>query len=176
VLFGLLGDGISYWMIQSFDWIILSIYIIMVYSFETTDVDQKPSIKQSYKYRSNGNCKFNLAYHIVWIPKYRRSIISDDIEKRLKELIKEKTDSMEIELVTIECMPDHVHIFVKSIPTLTVPYIIQMLKGYTSYKLRKEFEELNKCKCMWAPGYFCESIGNVSENAIIRYINNQKNH
>jgi putative transposase len=77
-------------------------------------------------------------------------------------------------LVALECMPDHVHIFIKSNPSFTVSYIAKMLKGYTSRILRQEFKQLRKYKHLWAPGYFCETIGNISEQTVIIYINNQK--
>ena len=130
----------------------------------------------STKYTSNSNCKFNISYHVVWIPKYRKRILIDSVETRLKEIITEKCNSLNLQLVAIECMPDHVHLFVKSNPNITVAYIVKMLKGYSSYILRKEFSHLNKRKSLWAPGYFCETIGNITEGTVIRYINNQKNN
>jgi putative transposase len=71
-------------------------------------------------------------------------------------------------------MSDHVHLFIRSTPLLTVSYIVKMLKVYTSRILRSEFYYLRKYKSLWATGYFCESIGNISEKSVIRYINNQK--
>lgn len=130
----------------------------------------------SNKYISNDNCKFNISHHIVWIPKYRKHILTDSIETRFKQLINEKIISLNLQLVALECMPDHVHLFIRSNPNITVAYIVKMLKGYTSYILRKEFDKLNKSKSLWAPGYFCESIGNITEKTVIRYINNQKNN
>ncbi|MBS1736812.1 MAG: IS200/IS605 family transposase [Bacteroidetes bacterium] len=127
------------------------------------------------KYNSNGNCKFNISFHIVWIPKYRKHILVNAIELRLKELLNEKILSLELNLVAIECMPDHVHLFIKSKPTVNISFVIKMLKGYTSRVLRCEFYCLRKLKSLWAPGYFCESIGNITEKTVIKYISNQKN-
>ncbi len=127
------------------------------------------------KYNSTGNCVFNISYHIVWIPKHRKHIINSTIEIRLKEIILKKATQIGIIIAAIECMPDHIHIFVKSRPSIDVSYIVKMLKGYSSYILRKEFIHLKKYKALWTPSYFCESIGYISENTIIQYINNQKN-
>lgn len=128
-----------------------------------------------YKYTSNGNAKFNISYHITWIPKYRKPIIVDSVEDRLKAIIIEKLNSIGINTIVIECMPDHVHLFIKSDPTTTISYIVKLLKGYSSRVLRQEFEHLNKYKHLWASGYFCETVGNISEGIVIRYIQNQKN-
>lgn len=126
------------------------------------------------KYNSNGNCKFNISYHIVWIPKYRKHILIDNIEYRFKQIMADKILSLGLILGALECMPDHIHLFIKSNTTIKISYIVKMLKGYTSRILRLEFEHLNKYKYLWASGYFCETIGNISEASVIKYINNQK--
>ena len=72
-------------------------------------------------------------------------------------------------------MPDHIHLFITSDPTISVSYIIKNLKGFTSFYLRKTFVSLNKFKALWAPSYYCETIGHNNEKTIIKYINNQKN-
>jgi putative transposase len=126
------------------------------------------------KYISNGNCKFNISYHIVWIPKYRKYILKNNVENRFKQLLSEKISQLHLHYFVVECMPDHVHLFIKSNPNYTISYIVQQLKGYTSFKLRKEFSFLNKYKSLWANGYFCETIGNITQETVIIYINNQK--
>jgi len=126
------------------------------------------------KYKSNGNCKFNVSYHIVWIPKYRKRILFDCVEDTLKQLLIDKLSELGLEGI-IECMPDHVHLFVRSTPNYSVSYIVKILKGYSSRLLRQKFIHLNKYKSLWASGYFCETIGNITESTIIKYINNQKN-
>ena len=127
------------------------------------------------KYVGNGNCKYNISYHIVWIPKYRKQIIDDEIETKLKQILYDKASLLGIQIGAIECMPDHVHLFIKSNVNRTVSYIVKMMKGYSSRLLRQQFKHLNKYKSLWAPGYFCETIGNITEKSVIRYINNQKN-
>ena len=128
----------------------------------------------SKKYIGNGNSKYNISYHIVWIPKYRKHLLSGLVESKLKLLISEKLVSLGLPRPIIECMPDHVHLFIKSNTTYTISYIVKILKGYTSFKLRSEFVHLTKLKALWAPGFFCETIGNITEETVIRYIENQK--
>lgn len=70
-------------------------------------------------------------------------------------------------------MEDHVHLFIKSNPTLSISYIVQQLKGFSSYKIRK-YLNYHKTKAFWSPSYYCETIGHISENTIKKYIENQK--
>ena len=72
-------------------------------------------------------------------------------------------------------MPDHVHLFIRMKPTQCVSNIIKQLKGYSSYYTRKKLN-LKKYKAFWSHGYFCESIGQISESIILKYIDNQWKH
>jgi len=75
----------------------------------------------------------------------------------------------------MEVMPDHVHLFVKSVPTNAIHYIVQQLKGYTSRILRSEFGYLTtRLPTLWTRSYYCETIGHISEDVIKRYIEEQK--
>ena len=119
---------------------------------------------------------FNIGYHIIWCPKYRRKVLVDEIESRLKELLVEKSESIGCEISIQEIMPDHVHIFIKAKPILAPHYIVQQLKGYTSRILRKEFPKLkSRLPTLWTRSYYCESIGHISEETIKKYIEDQKN-
>ncbi len=68
-------------------------------------------------------------YHFVWTPKYRRKVIVGDVEKRLKSLLKEKCNQLNIEIISLETMPDHVHIFVRLQPTIAPNRIAACIKG-----------------------------------------------
>lgn len=118
----------------------------------------------------------NIAYHLIWCPKYRRKVLINNIDSRLKVLLIEKATEMGCEIEIQEVMPDHVHIFIKTKPTLAPHYIVQQLKGYTSRVLRKEFKELRtKLPTLWTRSYYCESIGHISEETVKKYIEDQKN-
>jgi putative transposase len=119
---------------------------------------------------------FNLGYHIVWCPKYRRAILIGDVEKDLKELILKKAKDINVSIEKMEVMPDHIHLFVKSEPIDSPHWIVQQLKGYTSRILREKHKHLRtKLPTLWTRSYFCESVGHISENTIIKYIEEQKN-
>lgn len=119
---------------------------------------------------------YNIGYHLIWCSKYRRKVLTDDAETRLKELLAEKAGQIDIEIVQMEIMPDHVHLFVKATPVNSPHYIVQQLKGYTSRVLRQEFPSLkSRLPSLWTRSYYCESVGHISEETILKYIEDQKN-
>jgi len=114
-------------------------------------------------------------YHFVWCPKYRRKVLVDDIEKRLKELIKKKAEQLGCKIISMEVQPDHVHLFLQGKPTQSPNLIIGMIKGFTSRQLRKEFKELKtKIPTLWTRSYFVSTHGHVSDEVIKKYIEEQK--
>ena len=128
------------------------------------------------RYTSNPHCVYNVCYHVVFCPKYRRKVLVEGIEQRLKELFIEKAHELEITIERMEIMPDHVHLFIKSKPTYAVHFVVNQLKGYSSAKLMKEFPKLrNRLPTLWMRSYFVESVGHTSENTVKKYIENQKN-
>ena len=115
-------------------------------------------------------------YHFVWIPRRRRKVLIGDVEKRLRELIQEVADKLELKILAIEIMPDHVHLFISCPPSLAPDQIMFRIKGYSSRVLRQEFPHLLKMPSMWTRSYFCGTAGNVSSETIKRYIAQQKSH
>ena len=129
------------------------------------------------RYKHSSHVVYNLSYHLIWCPKYRRKVLEGDIEVRLKELLIEKATEIGVEIKTMKVMPDHVHLFVSATPTLAPHQIAGWLKGYTSFKLRKEFPRLkSRLPTLWTRAYYIESVGHISEGTIKKYIEDQKNH
>lgn len=127
------------------------------------------------EYKSNNNIVYNCKYHIVWCPKYRRKVLVGNIETRLKELLKQYCNEMNIELVELEVMPDHIHLLINVDPQFGVHKAIKNLKGKTSRVLRSEFPELTtKLPTLWTNSYFVASVGSVSLEVIKQYIESQK--
>lgn len=119
---------------------------------------------------------YNIGYHLIWCPKYRRSVLIGEVRDKLILLLKIKSEEIGLEIVQIEVMPDHVHLFVKASPIDSPHFIVQQLKGYTSHELRGEFAHLrSKLPTLWTRSYYCESVGHISEAAITKYIKEQKN-
>lgn len=119
---------------------------------------------------------YNLAYHIIWCPKYRRKVLVDEVEKELKRLLLMKAEELNCTIETLEVMPDYVHLFIKTPPTIGVHFLVQQLKGVTARELRNQFQTLKtRLPNMWTRSYYVESIGHISEDTIKRYIEEQKN-
>jgi len=128
------------------------------------------------RWSTKSHSTFNLGYHFIWCPKYRRSVLVDGIDIRLKELLNEKATQHGWIIEEMEVMPDHVHIFIKTTPNDSPIFIVSQLKGYSSFMLRKEFPKLkSRLPTLWTRSYFCESVGHISQSTIKKYIIEQKN-
>jgi putative transposase len=127
-------------------------------------------------YTKSRSATYNLGYHIIWCPKYRRKVLVGEIAERLKVLLNEKAVEMGLGIERMEVLPDHVHLCVKCDPTDSPQCIVGQLKGYTSFNLRKAFPSLKtKLPTLWTRSYYVESVGYISEATIKKYIENQKN-
>jgi len=127
------------------------------------------------RWKSGTNCVFNVGYHFIWCPKYRRKVLVGDVERRLKVLMFEKATELGVEIVAMDIMPDHVHLFVKCKPTFAPHQLIKQFKGHSSRLLRLEFRHLrSRLPTLWTNSYYCESVGHISEDTIKKYIEDQK--
>jgi putative transposase len=116
-------------------------------------------------------------YHIIWCPKYRRKILTGEIESRLRELLLFKSTENGWVIENMEIMPDHIHIFIKATPSDSISHIVSQLKGYTSFILRNEFETIRKrLPSLWTRSFYVETIGYISESVIKKYIDDQKKY
>ncbi len=118
---------------------------------------------------------YNINYHLVWCPKYRRSVLTGDVGKRLAELIPLYAAELDGEVLELVVMPDHVHLFASFPPTLSIAQIMYKLKGATSHQLREEFPHLNsQLPSLWTRSYYIATAGHVSAAMIKRYIDDQR--
>ena len=114
-----------------------------------------------------------IVYHLIWCPKRRKPVLVDKIKDRCDILIREKCDQMAWQVLDLAIQPDHIHLFVRSFPTIPASEIVKECKGVSSYFLRKEFPELKTLPCMWTRSYFASTAGNVSAETIQKYIEAQ---
>jgi putative transposase len=129
------------------------------------------------EYRKASHCIYDLKYHIVWITKYRKRVLTPEIGKRLRDIIRVICTSLEVEIVKGHIRRDHVHMLVSAPPYLSVSKLVQRMKGLTSRKLLEENRRLNKAfwgRHLWARGYFVASTGDVTEEVIAKYIEEQE--
>lgn len=127
-------------------------------------------------YRKSSHTVYDLKYHIVWITKYRKPVLHGDIAQRLRELVREICKAKDVEIIRGHISRDHVHVFVSSPPHYSVSQLVQTIKGKTSRKLMMEYKSLNRAfwgRHIWARGYFVASSGNVTDEVIMKYIEEQ---
>ena len=129
------------------------------------------------KYESRNHCKHLLMYHIIFVCKYRRKVLSG-IDYELKDAIRLISEKSDFEILEMETDKDHIHLLVKSEPKISTLSIVRRLKQETTVRMWKENGEyLSKYyrreKTLWSDGYFVSSIGNVSKEAAEYYIRNQ---
>ena len=127
------------------------------------------------KYKNNNNIVYSCKYHIVFCPKYRRKVLTGDVEVRLKELISEICSDLRVDLIEMEIMPDHVHLLLDVDPQLGVHRVIKQIKGRTSHVLRSEFKHLtSKLPTLWTNSYFISTVGGAPLEMVKQYIESQK--
>ena len=126
------------------------------------------------KYNASSHSTYIVAYHVVFSPKYRYNLLRDSAAERLKTLLLQAASHLGIIIQAMEVMPDHVHLFIIARPTISIPQIVQYLKGYSSYFMRKEFTYLRRYPSLWTRSYFVETVGHISEKTVVHYIENQK--
>ena len=129
---------------------------------------------QQNRYRHHNTSVTAINYHFVWIPKRRKKVLVGNVARRLEELLYEKCQELEIDILGLEISKDHVHLFVNTPPTIAPHQIMFRLKGYTSRILRQEFPHLLKLPSMWTRSYYCGTAGEMSSDTIKKYIANHK--
>jgi len=125
-------------------------------------------------YQHSRNKVYLIQYHLVWCPKRRKPVLVGKIKERLEQIIYEVADELGIKVLKLSINPDHLHLFVSAYPTIPVHKIVKRIKGRSSHILRQEFPELLKLPSLWTHSYFVATIGNISKEAIEKYIEAQK--
>ena len=127
------------------------------------------------KCKSNNGVVYSCKYHVVWCPKYRRKVLVDGVDERLKEIAQAVAEEMRFEIVEMEVMPDHVHMLVEVDPQLGIHKAVKRIKGRSSHDLREEFPWLRRrLPSLWTNSYFVSTVGGAPLAAARRYIEDQK--
>ena len=126
-------------------------------------------------YKSNNNVVYSCKYHVVWCPKYRRKVLVDEVEARLKELIRETCADLNVEIIEMEIMPDHVHLLLEVDPQFGIHRAVKAIKGRSSRILRSEFKTLrSRLPSLWTNSYFVSTVGDAPLSVVKQYIEKQK--
>ncbi len=127
-------------------------------------------------YKSGSHTRYDIKYHIVWITKYRKPVLTGVVAERIRELIGQICQENEVTIIKGHVSKDHIHLMLSSNPNLSISKLVQKLKGVSSYKMLREFEPLKKMfwgQHLWARGYFVATTGTVTDEIIKEYIENQ---
>ena len=128
------------------------------------------------KYKSNNNVIYSCKYHVVFCPKYRRPVLVDGVDDRLKKLIKETCDQLNVEIIEMQIMPNHVHLLMEVDPQYGIHKAVKRIKGCSSRVLRQEFSWLkSRISTLWTNSYFVSTVGGAPLSVIKQYIEDQKN-
>ena len=124
-------------------------------------------------YKRHYKACFFLHYHVIWCPKYRRGLLIGALKERLEQIIREVAYERRDEIITMEIMPDHVHLLLSTRHDEAPYKAIKAMKGRSSNILRKEFQYLTKMPTLWSRSYFLSSLGAVLSDTAKEYIENQ---
>ncbi len=128
------------------------------------------------QFKSNNNIVYNCKYHVVWVTKYRRPVLTQQIETRLKEILKNIAAEIQVDILEMEVADmNHVHLIVSLDPQFGVHKAVKRFKGASSRYLRQEFPQLkSRLPTLWTNSYFVSTVGGAPLAKIKEYIQNQK--
>lgn len=130
-------------------------------------------------YRHGSHSLYDLKYHVVFCTKYGYRVLTGEVAIRAREVIKEVCAANYVDVVSGSMSPDHVHLLLSVPPSISLSKLLQYIKGKSSRKLLMEFEHLRKRywgQHLWARGYFAVTVGNVNQEDVQKYIEEQELH
>ena len=125
------------------------------------------------EYKHSNHKIYLINYHLVWCPKRRKSVLVGQVKDKLKDIILEVAKEKKVEIIALEIMPDHLHLFISAYPTIAVHKLIKAFKGRSSHCLRRNFPHLLKIPSLWTHSYFVSTASNISNEIIQKYIEAQ---
>jgi len=125
------------------------------------------------EYRYGSHTIYNIEYHFVWVTKYRYKALTGEVGLSVRKLVRQTCEAFEIRILRGVVSKDHVHILVSAPPNMAPSEIMRRIKGRSSSKLFEEFPHLRKRywgRHFWARGYFCSTVGQMTEDMIKDYV------
>ena len=133
------------------------------------------SVKKFSSYHTSEHIVYSCKYHVIFCPKYRRKVLVDGIDERLKTIFLETAQRHQFEITDLEVMPDHVHLLVDCNPRYGIMQCVKDLKRESASLLKKEFPQLtSRLPNLWTRSVFIASVGSVSLEVVKKYIENQR--
>jgi putative transposase len=126
-------------------------------------------------FKSNKNIVYNCQYQVIWCVKYRRKVLADEVDHRLKEILYLVAQNVRCKIEQIETNEDHVHLLLSCDPQFGIHQVVKRLKGKSSKLLREEFPFLkSRIPSLWTNSYFVATVGGAPLSVIRQYIHDQK--
>ena len=128
-------------------------------------------------FRTGRHCVFALHVHLVFVTKYRRKVLTEDAHDTLRTIFTKVCGDFGATLVESNGEDDHVHLLVEYIPTLSLPRLVNSLKGVSSRRLRllhPDIAERYYKGVLWTHSYFAASCGGAPLSIIRQYVENQR--
>ena len=128
-------------------------------------------------YKHGAHSIYDLKYHVIFCTKYRYQILTGEVGQRARELIREICRANYVDIISGSISPDHVHLLLSVPPSISLSKLLQYIKGKSGRKLLEEFSHLRKRywgQHLWGKGYFAVTVGNVNEEEMQKYIENQE--
>ena len=123
------------------------------------------------------HCVYRINLHIVFVTKYRKKVITNDILKDLKNIFSRLCENAKSELVEFNGEPDHVHLLVDISPDIAPAKLVNTLKTISSRMIRKKYAEYLQPfywkPVFWTGAYFVTSTGGAPLETVLTYIQNQ---
>jgi len=124
--------------------------------------------------RKTKHVTYKLGYHFVWCPKYRKAVLTGEVQAFLDNEIRRLCAENGWEVGSLNVQPDHVHLFVSAPPAIAPSLIANTLKGITARQVFKRFPELKAKEFwgghLWSRSFYVGSVGDMSEDVVRRYI------
>ena len=123
--------------------------------------------------RSTRHSKYNINYHLVWIHKYRHPVLTGEVADHLRDIFQIIAEKKGVEILSLEIMPDHIHLFVSSPPQNAPSLLINWFKGISARMYNYWY---NQTPIKWTNSYYVGTAGTVTAETIKRYIEEQRSH
>jgi len=95
------------------------------------------------------------------------------VKKTVEETVQELSKAYKFDILALEIMPDHIHLFISALPRYSPSELINVIKGATGRKIGQKFPQYKQKGSVWTRAYFVATAGNVSSETIKKYIENQ---
>ena len=129
------------------------------------------------RYRTNSHSKYDLKVHLIWVPKYRKRVLTGAVAERVRDVLRQISMEHEVHIISGKVSSDHVDMFLSYRPQLALSKLVQYLKGGSSRIMLQEFPRLRKQfwgRHLWARGYMAISSGNITDDMVQKYIDEQE--